>query len=193
MASQKKPRSRFDWEAVERDYRTGRFSNRELSRLHGPSEGAIRKRAADHGWQRDLSEQIRLRVQALTGRAAAEATEAARTDAEVVEQAAEAGAEIIRGHQVLIRRAKDVTEGYLGRLGEQVAAGKLLIQIRDKVVEVDIPLDYVGKSLGYATASLERLIRLQRQAHGLDADGSGDEGKSLEDLLKEVGGDDDQE
>lgn len=74
-----------------------------------------------------------------------------------------------------------------------MAAGKLLIQIRDKVVEVDIPLDYVGKSLGYATASLERLIRLQRQAHGLDADGSGDEGKSLEDLLKEVGGDDDQE
>jgi hypothetical protein len=42
----------IDWEAIERDYRSGSMSNRELGRWYQISESAIRKRAKAHGWTR---------------------------------------------------------------------------------------------------------------------------------------------
>ncbi|WP_347506189.1 hypothetical protein [Pseudomonas anguilliseptica] len=180
-------RQRYDWAAVERDYRTGQYSNRELSRLHGPSEAAIRKRAADGKWSRDLSEQIRQRVREKTTLAVAREVVKAETDAEIVEQAAEAGAEVIRGHQRMLRRAQDLTETLMDQLEKQLADGKIRVQARGgEVVEIDIPLDYAGKTLGNATMSLERVVRLQRQAFELDAVDANSTGKSLDELLAEV-------
>lgn len=183
----KNDRQRYDWAAVERDYRTGQYSNRELSRLHGPSEAAIRKRAADGKWSRDLSEQIRQRVREKTNRAAAQEIVKAESDAEIVEQAAEVGASIVQGHQKLVRRAKGLTEKLMDLLEGQLDAGKIKVQVRGgAVVEIDLPLDYVGKSLGSATQAMERAIRLERQAYGLDEEGGEKVGKSLDELLAEV-------
>nr|WP_298165324.1 hypothetical protein [uncultured Pseudomonas sp.] len=181
------PGQRYDWAAVERDYRTGQYSNRELSRLHGPSEAAIRKRAADGSWSRDLSEQIRQRVREKTNRAAAQEIVKAETDAEIVEQAAEVGASIVKSHQQIIRRAKGLTEKLMDLLERQLETGKMTVQVRGgAVAEIDLPLDYVGKSLGSATQAMERAIRLERQAYGLDEEGSEKVGKSLDELLAEV-------
>jgi hypothetical protein len=36
---------KYDWEPIEKAYRTGKYSNRQLSQIHGPSEVAIRKNA----------------------------------------------------------------------------------------------------------------------------------------------------
>jgi hypothetical protein len=193
MSEKKSRATRYDWAAIERDYRTGQYSNRELARLHGPSEGAIRKRAADGNWQRDLSEQIRQRVREKTGRAIAQELVKAETDAEIVEQAAEVGAGIVRGHQVLLRKAKGLAETLMDRLESQLAKGTISVQLKGgAVAEIDIPLDYAGKTLGNATIALERTIRMERQAYGLDAEGTGQgDGKSLEELMAEVAGDDD--
>ncbi|MGP3789779.1 hypothetical protein [Pseudomonas sp. B392_1p] len=185
----KKPRAtRYDWTAVERDYRTGQYSNRELARIHGPSEGAIRKRAADGGWTRDLSEQIRQRVREKTGRAIAQEIVQAETDAEVVEQAAEVGAGIVRGHQQLLRKAKTLAETLMDQLETQLSRGTITVQLKSgDTAEIDTPLDYAGKTLGNATMALERTIRLERQAYGLDDEGAGKTaGKSLDELLAEV-------
>ncbi|WLH27423.1 hypothetical protein [Pseudomonas canadensis] len=183
--------AKCDWAAVERDYRTGCYTNRELGRRHNVSEGSIRNRAAKEEWQKDLSEMIRQRVREKTGRAAAAAITAATNDAEIVEQAAEAGAQLIHGHQVLIARTRGITQQYVERISEQVANGKIIVMTpKGLPVEIDIPLDYVGKSLGHATQSIERLIRLERQAHGLDTDKDRESaGKSLEELLAEAAGD----
>ena len=133
-------RPRYDWAAVERDYRTGCYSNRELSRMHGPSEGAIRKRAADGSWTRDLSEQIRQRVREKTNRAAAAEIVQSITDAEIVENAAEVGASIVQGHQKLLRRAKGLTEKLFELLVRQMDAGKLTVQGRGgEFMEIDLP------------------------------------------------------
>ena len=83
--------AKCDWAAVERDYRTGCYTNRELGRRHNVSEGSIRNRATKEEWQKDLSEMIRQRVREKTGRAAAAVVTEATNDAEIVEQAAEAG------------------------------------------------------------------------------------------------------
>ena len=34
--------------------------------------------------------------------------------------------------------------------------------------EIDVPLDYVGKCLGFGTQALERVVKLERQNYGLD-------------------------
>lgn len=182
-----KDRQRYDWAAVERDYRTGTYSNRELSRIHGPSEAAIRKRAADGSWARDLSAQIRQRVREKANRAAAAEIVQSITDAEIVENAAAVGASVVQSHQRIIRRAKDLTDKLMELLERQLEAGKVKVQVRGGgVVEIDLPLDYVGKALGNATTAMDRAIRLERQAYGLDEEGSKDTGKTLDELLAEV-------
>ena len=40
------------WSAVEADFRGGKLSNRQISRRHGVSEAAIRKRAEVRAWVR---------------------------------------------------------------------------------------------------------------------------------------------
>ena len=57
-------RTQTDWDAVERDYRTGRFTKRELAEKHGLSHTAINKRAIKFGWVQDLSERINQATQA---------------------------------------------------------------------------------------------------------------------------------
>jgi hypothetical protein len=53
-----------DWEAVERDYRTGQFTDRELGARYGVSHTAIQKRAKKHEWQKDLAGAVRVATQA---------------------------------------------------------------------------------------------------------------------------------
>lgn len=52
---------RMDWEAVERDYRTGRFTDQELADKYGNlvSRQAVTKMAKTKGWQKDLTEAVR--------------------------------------------------------------------------------------------------------------------------------------
>lgn len=178
---------RFDWAAIERDYRTGQYSNRELSRQHGPSEGAIRARAAKDGWQRDLSEQIRQRVKAKTGRAVAREVVDAVTDEEIVEQAAEVGAGIVRSHQGLLRKARALAESLMDLLGRQLEKGVITVQLKSgETADIDVPLDYAGKTLGNATMALERVVKMERQSYGLDDENSQSSARALDELLAEV-------
>lgn len=59
---QAKPvRQRVDWDAVERDYRTGKFTDQELVTKHGNlvTRQALSKRAKTKGWQKDLTDAVR--------------------------------------------------------------------------------------------------------------------------------------
>ena len=51
-----------DWDAIEREYRAGQLSIKELARQHKLSDTAIHKRAKAKGWTRDLSSAVRTRV-----------------------------------------------------------------------------------------------------------------------------------
>jgi hypothetical protein len=50
MTDEKQP---IDWTEIERDFRTGSMSVREMAKWYGVSEGAIRKRAKAGGWERN--------------------------------------------------------------------------------------------------------------------------------------------
>ena len=45
----------IDWERIELDYRAGIKTLRQIAEEHGITHGAVNKRAARDGWQRDLS------------------------------------------------------------------------------------------------------------------------------------------
>lgn len=54
----KKPVRHVDWELAEKQYRAGLLSLREIAANVGCTEGAIRKKAKENGWTRDLSAKI---------------------------------------------------------------------------------------------------------------------------------------
>lgn len=96
-------RQRVDWEAVERDYRTGRFTLRELADIHRRSAGQICRRARAEGWVQDLREVVRQATSAAIIRdLASTATTGAQQNAT---QQVLAAAEVIK--DVILRHRKD--------------------------------------------------------------------------------------
>lgn len=73
-----------DWEAVERDWRAGIKSKAQMSKDHGVSRPAIEKHFASLKIERDLSEKIRQKANALVA-AAAVADRLQATEIEIVD------------------------------------------------------------------------------------------------------------
>jgi len=57
-------RKQVDWEAVERDYRTGHFTDRELGSRYGVHHSAVQKHARTEGWSKNLDGAIRAATEA---------------------------------------------------------------------------------------------------------------------------------
>jgi len=170
--------TRYDWEAVERDYRTGRYSLTELSSMHGPAKPTIGLRAKREGWTKDLSGPVRQRTrEKLTrGVLSDEALEALEgDDRAIVEEVSSVSAAVVKGHRKQLTAWREILDKYTDRVTTQLDAEKL--QVMDKSgerVEIDVPLDYIGKSLNAGTQALDRVVRLERESYGLDDEG-GDE------------------
>lgn len=108
-ASVRPVRVRVDWDACERDYRTGNFTLRELGEKHGCTHAAVKKQADKHGWTQDLSDAIR---QATNARLTAELVTTAVDDGfravtDTVQIAAHVNAQVILGHR---NRLRDITQ-----------------------------------------------------------------------------------
>ena len=187
-----------DWAAIEADYRTGKYSNRELERIHKVSETAIRKKAKAGVWTKDLSKQVRQQTRAkaiqtsVTKRLKDKGQDTSKPlqDSQIVEAAAEMGAEIVTAHQLRIDRWQKVGDHFLTTMEDQMQAGKRVIEVASGAMEVDLDLEYIGKSLNQGTSALERLVRLERQAHGLDEEADTTAGQTLQELLSKVAPDD---
>jgi hypothetical protein len=81
-------RSSADWESIESHYRAGVLSVRQIAINESISEAAIRKRAKEHGWKRDLTERVQQAVrQKLIAEPVDEAEVQARKDARQAERA----------------------------------------------------------------------------------------------------------
>lgn len=187
----KKKARKFNWDAIELDYRKGLFSFRVLAEMHGPSESAIRKKAKQRDWKKDLHPEIKRRAQEkisaqkVLGQTGLEAF--GKTDEDLIEDGADLIVRIIRGHREQIQIYQEIVAGFGTRLKEQIANKTIEVRIpgTSGKMEIDIPLDYVGKGLTSGVGALERLIKMERQAFSVD---SGDENKgaTYEDYLEEM-------
>ena len=113
-------RSKVDWEAVEKLYRAGLLSLREIGKAHAVSEGMIRKKAKQLGWQRDLTARVEEKVRNELVRDTVRNVDP-RTDAQIVEEAAAAVVLVVREHKTRIRQGHSLVELLTNQLTE--AAG----------------------------------------------------------------------
>ncbi|NRA23449.1 MAG: hypothetical protein HRU08_03050 [Oleispira sp.] len=73
-------------------------------------------------------------------------------------------------HRAYAKKGREITGLLLDSLKEQMAEGTMKVAQFGAVVETDIPLDYMSKTLNACTQSLERLVKIERQAFRLDDD-----------------------
>lgn len=164
-------RPQMDWEAVERDYRTGRYTTTELASKYGNvvTRQAIGKRAKARGWQKDLSDAVRAAtkasliteaVKARAARAVAEAVavgfdETTNTVAALGEQ----NAEVVFGHRKDIRTMADLVDRLRNELLETTTSRVELQALFDLLLKPD--LDSI--KLAAAQHKLNELMRLHNR------------------------------
>lgn len=210
-ASTQTARRAIDWEAIERDYRAGLKSLREMGGEHGVSAPAILKRAKRDGWTRDLSAKIKAKADALVNSAEVNGKVNAVTAADervVVEANATAIMRVRLTHRQDIARARTLAMTLLGEL-EQGAAAKPLLERLAALVAEGVGMDPIAvakqaaqleKALELSTRTatmkmladtLTKLIALEREAYSLASEGGKDQadtGEQLADLLKQIDG-----
>lgn len=169
--------SKYDKEAIKADYRADLLSNRAISTKHGCSEASIRMWAIKFGWQKDLSGKVKQATKVKLTKSVASTAPAIKarepdtpiTDDEIIEEASNVAVDVITSHRKRAAEYQGIVKSYGQRLKEQVERGKLTVQATNgDPIEIDIPLEYVGKCLNSATQSFERLVKLERQAYNLD-------------------------
>lgn len=191
-------RRRIDWEAVERDYRTGKFTLRELESKHGAGYAKISARAKENGWTKDLAAVVRKATSAalIAEVATARATEGQKATTDVVLAAAELNKQVILQHRDELRQARTLAMDLLAEVKSQrlmAAEKELLAQVlagkAEDIKEISDAQRVVNKALATGSrvssvkALAETLTKLhsgERVAFGL-ADEPGDEPPSAPD------------
>ena len=189
-----------DWEAIERAYRAGSLSIRTIAERQGVSDTAIRKKAKAFGWARDLSDQVRKEVRSKLVRGEVRNDQGANCelDAEIIEEAAEEGARVVRSHRRDIRKATNLANLLMDDL-------LATIQRREEI-EDEIERDTAGDESGFRRASMlsavalpsnaktlfqlssamKNLQVLERQAYSLDEKEKTDEADELSKMMDEL-------
>jgi transposase-like protein len=104
-------KTKADWEAIEKKYRPNILSLREIARQHGVTEAAIRKKAKQLGWVRDLGAKVREKVRLELVRTEVRtpnAQDAVRTEREIIDSAAATVVQVVRSHRRDIAAGRDL-------------------------------------------------------------------------------------
>lgn len=178
-------RHKTDWEAVERDYRTGKFTLRELEAKHGATNSTIARWAKRNGWSQDLSAAVRQATNAalITEIVGAECSKAQQNAADTVLAAAEVNKQVILAHRSGLQSLTAVKHALLNQIAQ---AAELMPDLAD-VIEmvrkpddngVDRANDALRKAMSRSAlvddlkklADVDEKVRKgEREAFGLDA------------------------
>ena len=153
------PRKRADWDAIHRDYRTGKFTLRELKAKHGADNGLISRKAKAEGWTQDLSAVIRQETNARLAEALVDSQviESHQKVIRVIDAAAAENVSIITGHRTRLLElaiAVDKAKDCVLLLGASVTC------IREAAVFM--------QAVGNLAAATKVLIEMERRTHNLD-------------------------
>ena len=140
--SGKKP---VDWEGVEREYRAGIRSAREIGVEFGCSHTAINNRAREHGWSRDLSAKIRAAAEAKLSKdelsiaevSGGVSTESKISEQEIIETNALALVTVIRGHHKSLGRLSGVIQLLFDRLESELNGSDLFDRLGELMAAPD--------------------------------------------------------
>lgn len=185
---------RTDWDAVERDYRTGRFTLRELETKYEVNNSTISRRADKHGWTQDLSTAIKQATNAklIQSIVAAECSKAQQNAADTVLAAAEVNKQVILGHRAGLLELTSVKRTLLGQIQQAAALLPDLAEVIEMVRQpdgngIDRANDALRKAMSRSAlvddlkklADVDEKVRKgEREAFGLD-DGGKPENEGL--------------
>lgn len=182
------PRPEVDWERIELDYRAAIKTLRQIAEEHGITHGAINKRAKRDGWERDLTEKIKAKADALVSKAAVStqvSKESKLAERQVVDANAHAVADVRLGHRRDIRRARSLTNALLDELERETdpetlkhlqSLGALLTNADEKggrdrlneLYQAILSLPERSKTMKVLAESLQKLVDMERTAFGMD-------------------------
>lgn len=185
MAGENTKRTRHDWDAVERDYRTGKLTLKELEAKHGPGYADISRRAKKYEWSQDLRVAVK---QATNAALIAETTKAVTNEAQtqttnVVLAAAELNKQVILGDRSRIKGASELAMDMLHELrltthsGDELAAlfkqvsegmDEDAVEALQQSVQDMLRLHNRVGSLHKLIDTLTKLQAMERKAFGLD-------------------------
>jgi len=187
-----------DWEAIERAYRAGVLSVREIAASCGVSHTAIQKRAKANGWERDLKAKIKAKADSQV------ASKSVETEREIIEVNAEVIANIRMAHRGDISRGRRLTNKLLDELEGLTDNRELFDQLGELMRDPDdngfdkrndlygkvISLPGRSKTMKEMAETLKTLISLERQAYDLDTKSGNSDAdelsKMMDDLSKEA-------
>lgn len=98
-------RRKLDLEAMERDYRTGRFTDQELADKHGVARETVGRNAKRLGWKKDLKDAIAQATRVAVAEAASQDALASVT--QTIAENAELNKQVILGHRSDIRTIRN--------------------------------------------------------------------------------------
>lgn len=189
-----------DWEAIERAYRAGSLSIRTIAERQGVSDTAIRKKAKALGWARDLSEQVRKEVRSKLVRGEVRNDQGANCelDAEIIEEAAEEGARVVRSHRRDIRKATNLANLLMDDLLSTIQRREEIEEDIEAETSEDsngmrrasmlaaVSLPSNSKTLFQLSSAMKNLQVLERQAYSLDEKEKTDEADELSKMMDEL-------
>ena len=183
-----------DWEAIEAEYRSGTISNSELGRKYDVSEGAIRKRAKAQGWTKDLTEKVQTAVRDKLVRAEvreANARTSSRTDAEIIEAAAETAVQVVQIHRRDVRNGRTICAALFAELQDTSANRELIAECIESETQDDlsptrrnqmmkaVSLPTRARAMLDLSAAMKNLVAVERQAFNLDDKQDKQDGKTV--------------
>ncbi len=181
-SKEKKPRPAADWESIERLYRAGVLSIREIGKIHEVSDTAIRKKAKDLQWERDLTAKVQAKARDELVRASvrtANARENLRTEQDIVAEAAMTVVGVVREHRSGIATARRIVAVLSGQLLAAAGQRDALEVLIEEETAADASSDrrnklYKAISLpSHATTArdlsmaMKNLVALERQAFNI--------------------------
>jgi hypothetical protein len=137
VAEVKKP---IDWEAVEREYRAGIRSLKDIGSEFGVSDAGIIKRSRKDGWTRDLAAKIKAKAESLVSAEAVSAEVSAQTkvsERQIVDANAEMMAGVIRSHHRSLGRLGGIIQLLFDRLESELTGTDLFSQLGEMMQSPD--------------------------------------------------------
>jgi len=159
------------WAEIERDYRTGVFSNRALARRYNVPESTLRGRVKRGKWPRDLrsrlKDEVRTRLIAQDGADPTRVEDLAEDqvdeilDDQTVKRAAQRVIDVISTH----RNATE--DAFVGIRAVQTALNRLLKDAEDKKLPPD-QLRLLAQAQRQNAHSLSNIISCDRKSYDMD-------------------------
>ncbi|MEN4977554.1 hypothetical protein ABEI05_05430 [Erwinia billingiae] len=161
-----------DWEAIESAYRAGSLSIRSIADKHSVTEGGIRKRAKQNGWQRNLTDKVREATKTKLVRSEVRTTgtqKEVRTDEEIIEEAADEAASVVMAHREGLAAWRGITN-----------------KLRDFLEDAEITEDNHSSMARSITAGVDaqiKVIAAERKAYNLDTEEGNKSVDNISDLM----------